>query len=70
MDACRRYGIKRYHQVSTDEVYGDLSLERLGYDLRCAMNPSKIEKELGWKPKYNFDTGIVQTIKWNVENKM
>ena len=24
MDACRRYGIKRYHQVSTDEVYGDL----------------------------------------------
>lgn len=28
MDACRRYGIKRYHQVSTDEVYGDLPLDR------------------------------------------
>ena len=28
MDACRKYGIKRYHQVSTDEVYGDLPLER------------------------------------------
>ena len=28
MDACREYGIKRYHQVSTDEVYGDLPLER------------------------------------------
>jgi len=27
LDACRRYGIKRYHQVSTDEVYGDLPLE-------------------------------------------
>ena len=27
MDACRKYGIKRYHQVSTDEVYGDLPLE-------------------------------------------
>ncbi|MBR6704123.1 MAG: GDP-mannose 4,6-dehydratase, partial [Lachnospiraceae bacterium] len=28
MDACRGYGIKRYHQVSTDEVYGDLPLDR------------------------------------------
>lgn len=28
MDACRQYGIKRYHQVSTDEVYGDLPLDR------------------------------------------
>lgn len=31
MDACRKYGIKRYHQVSTDEVYGDLPLD--GTDL-------------------------------------
>ena len=29
MDACRKYGIKRYHQISTDEVYGDLPLDRL-----------------------------------------
>lgn len=28
MDACRKYGIGRYHQVSTDEVYGDLPLDR------------------------------------------
>lgn len=28
MDACLKYGIKRYHQVSTDEVYGDLPLDR------------------------------------------
>ena len=26
MDACRKYGIRRYHQISTDEVYGDLTL--------------------------------------------
>lgn len=30
MDACRKYGIKRYHQVSTDEVYGDLPLDQPG----------------------------------------
>lgn len=29
MDACRKYGIQRYHQVSTDEVYGDLPLDKL-----------------------------------------
>ena len=28
MDACRKYGIRRYHQVSTDEVYGDLPIDR------------------------------------------
>jgi dTDP-glucose 4,6-dehydratase len=28
LDACREYGIKRFHQVSTDEVYGDLPLDR------------------------------------------
>ena len=28
LDACRRYGVDRYHQVSTDEVYGDLPLDR------------------------------------------
>ena len=28
LDACRKYGIERYHQVSTDEVYGDLPLDR------------------------------------------
>lgn len=28
LDACRKYGIKRYHQVSTDEVYGDLPIDR------------------------------------------
>ena len=28
LDACNEFGIKRYHQVSTDEVYGDLPLDR------------------------------------------
>ena len=28
LDACRKYGVRRYHQVSTDEVYGDLPLDR------------------------------------------
>lgn len=43
--------------------------DRKGHDLRYAIDPTKIETELGWKPKYNFDTGIVQTIKWNLDNQ-
>lgn len=43
--------------------------DRPGHDLRYAMDPTKIETELGWKPVHNFDTGIVATIKWNLENQ-
>lgn len=43
--------------------------DRPGHDLRYAIDPEKIETELGWKPEFNFDTGIVETIKWNLNNK-
>ena len=42
MDACRKYGITRYHQVSTDEVYGDLPLDRaeLSFTEASPLRPS------------------------------
>jgi dTDP-glucose 4,6-dehydratase len=43
--------------------------DRAGHDLRYAIDPTKIETELGWKPAYNFDTGIKQTIQWYLDNK-
>lgn len=43
--------------------------DRAGHDLRYAIDPEKLENELGWKPVYNFDTGIVQTIQWYLDNK-
>lgn len=43
--------------------------DRPGHDLRYAIDPSKITRELGWKMKYSFDTGIVQTIDWYVNNQ-
>lgn len=42
--------------------------DRLGHDRRYAIDPTKIEKELGWKPQYHFESGIEQTIRWNLEN--
>lgn len=43
--------------------------DRAGHDLRYAIDPTKIETELGWKPTFNFDTGIKQTIQWYLDNK-
>lgn len=43
--------------------------DRKGHDRRYAIDPTKIEKELGWKPYYNFKTGIKQTVEWYLENK-
>lgn len=43
--------------------------DRPGHDMRYAIDPAKIETELGWKPTYNFDTGIKMTIQWYLDNK-
>ena len=43
--------------------------DRKGHDLRYAIDPTKVSNELGWKPKYTFDTGIKETIKWYLDNQ-
>lgn len=43
--------------------------DRPGHDQRYAIDPTKMEKELGWKPIYTFDTGIQETIEWYLTNK-
>ena len=43
--------------------------DRLGHDLRYAIDPSKIKRDLGWEPETCFAEGIVKTIKWNLENQ-
>ena len=43
--------------------------DRKGHDLRYAIDPTKIETKLGWKPKYNFESGIKETIDWYMNNQ-
>ena len=43
--------------------------DRPGHDMRYAIDPTKIETELGWTPEYNFDTGIEKTIQWYLDNR-
>lgn len=43
--------------------------DRPGHDKRYAIDASKIENELGWKAEENFETGIVKTIDWYLNNR-
>jgi dTDP-glucose 4,6-dehydratase len=42
--------------------------DRLGHDYRYAIDSSKIQSELGWKPNYSFEEGIKETISWYLKN--
>ena len=43
--------------------------DRAGHDFRYAMDPTKIQTELGWQPQENFDTGIKKTVQWYLDNQ-
>ena len=43
--------------------------DRKGHDMRYAIDPTKIHRDLGWLPETKFADGIVQTIRWYLENK-
>lgn len=53
-------------------TYGDLITfvkDRPGHDQRYAIDASKIERELGWKPQETFETGLKKTIEWYLDNQ-
>ena len=43
--------------------------DRLGHDLRYAIDATRIRTELGWTPKYTFGTGLPETVKWYQQNE-
>jgi dTDP-glucose 4,6-dehydratase len=43
--------------------------DRPGHDRRYAIDAAKIRRELGWRPKYDFETGIRETIRWYLANR-
>ena len=43
--------------------------DRPGHDLRYAIDPSKVESELGWRTRENFETGLAKTIDWYLDNE-
>ena len=61
---CKLMGIKIGNKTKIKFVK-----DRPGHDFRYALNIKKIQKELKWKSKINFDKGLQQTIKWYLDNK-
>ena len=43
--------------------------DRLGHDMRYAIDSRKLQKELGWEPSLQFEEGIEKTVKWYLDNK-
>lgn len=56
------------------KVYPDMDLityvtDRLGHDMRYAIDSSKLQRELGWEPSLQFDGGIRETVEWYLNNQ-
>jgi dTDP-glucose 4,6-dehydratase len=61
------------NQLRIDWINEDLITfvqDRLGHDLRYAIDPEKIANDLGWKPETTFREGIVKTIYWYLDNQI
>jgi dTDP-glucose 4,6-dehydratase len=43
--------------------------DRLGHDRRYAIDAGKIARELGWKPKESFESGLMKTVRWYIDNR-
>jgi len=55
--------------LGEDETFIEFVKDRPGHDRRYAIDWTKIKKELGWQPKYDFDTYLKKTIDWYLKNK-
>ena len=55
--------------MNKDESYIEFVEDRLGHDKRYALSSKKIQNELNWKPKVEFNEGITQTINWYLNNQ-
>ena len=59
-------------KCSIDDINDDLIeyvKDRPGHDMRYAIDPTKIAKELGWYPETPFKEGIIKTIRWYLDNQ-
>ena len=54
--------------LGKDESLIEFVVDRLGHDKRYAIDSTKIQEELGWNPKYTFESGIKETILWYLDN--
>jgi dTDP-glucose 4,6-dehydratase len=56
-------------RIGAREALIEFVADRLGHDLRYAIDAGKIRNELGWKPRENFESGLRKTVSWYLENR-
>jgi dTDP-glucose 4,6-dehydratase len=66
---CQQMDSSLGREVGTSEKLITYVKDRPGHDLRYAIDASKINKELGWKPSVTFEQGLEKTIDWYLSNK-
>jgi dTDP-glucose 4,6-dehydratase len=66
---CRLMDRKLDRHPGTSEKLVTYVKDRAGHDMRYAIDASKLQKELGWKPSLKFEKGIDKTIDWYLSNK-
>ena len=59
--------ILRILELSDDQI--EYVADRLGHDRKYTIDATKIKKELGWQPKYDFDQSLELTVKWYQDNQ-
>ncbi len=67
---CRKMDDKLGRNPGTSEGLIEFVTDRAGHDFRYAIDASKIQRDLGWKPSLQFEEGIEKTIDWYLENKV
>lgn len=68
-ELCRQMDEKLGREPGTSEKLITFVKDRPGHDLRYAIDASKINQELGWKPSVTFEEGLAKTIDWFMENQ-
>lgn len=59
----RERGARSYAELKT------FVRDRPGHDRRYAIDPTRIEQEVGWRPRYDFDHGLEQTVRWYLAHR-
>ena len=68
-ELCRQMDQKLERPAGENEKLITYVKDRAGHDLRYAIDASKMNKDLGWKPSVTFEEGLGKTIDWFLENK-